>query len=932
MKQKKIVSILLVTVLMVTLFSVIGGTLAFLIAETEPIVNTFELGDITYELVLMPNLPDGYTENDVTMPTLDPESPCSKAAGSVEFTLSGDPVLTGYKFLGWYADEEGETPVQEADTTTIEVEYNGDTSHTVTNGDKVTMTLYAQWNRDTYTVKYDANGGTGHMDDQIFNYDEKDFLRKNTFTRVGYDFVGWAVDQSSTTADYTDQEYVSNLTDKNEITLYAVWGKDQIIVTFESGYADSPAVPRQKLVTFDEPYGELATAEIEGYRFLGWYTEREGKGTHITVNTTVTNPDNHTLYAYWETPDIDLLLMFEGSGTNNFTTFAKHDYEYEKAITYTGQTWQGKWESFSIRMANLVVGGTYQLKFDAAFSDRTCIRDREQTYPIGCKVDDHPHYAESGSTETYTWVPTSQNKSTKGYVIEFVATEDTMFWLWELSKIRNPGEIYKPDWVSGVENFEESYFDLILDNISLTLIDAYFDFEETTARTTNDAGVNKGSFTLNSYGEGTVNFNYTGAGGVYEKARIPINCLIVGETYTVDFTLKTDAKDGGGNNTNFKSSISTSPTLSNSYNDSGTQVFEQVVEGTVTGSFSFKATNSIMYWIWNMTGVANEKNYNYEIDATIKYDPSAAPTVYTDRETSEPDLPDYVIRGEESFLITEMPDMTDLEASVALEGMELYGWWVESDFGTMMFDSTVALEEELSIIYEGGEYFELWLTPLYVEAEDEIVFDEPEGEIIIEDAEPEDEIILGDEGEEPAEIPVEFELTGIIAETQDAPVVGTDYVVALTPEEGYILPETISVYIDGETYIVDVDTETNLLTIPGDLITDQTAEIIIAAEAVEFVEEDFADETPADEDPVDEDPVVEDPADEDPVVEDPADEEDYVDEDSSGEEPVVEVPADGDPVGQESNEEPIIEVEPENGDSAEGAPAEGEFEPEEGDR
>ena len=54
-----------------------------------------------------------------------------------------------------------------------------------------TVTLYAQWTPITWTVKYDANGGTGTMADTKHVYNGGVHITHNVFTRLGYSFNGW---------------------------------------------------------------------------------------------------------------------------------------------------------------------------------------------------------------------------------------------------------------------------------------------------------------------------------------------------------------------------------------------------------------------------------------------------------------------------------------------------------------------------------------------------------------------------------------------------------------------------------------------------------------------------------------------------------------------------------------------------------------------
>ena len=54
-------------------------------------------------------------------------------------------------------------------------------------------TLYAQWKANTYTIRYNANGGSGIMADTTATYGQTTYIRKNTFTNEGYNFIGWYV-------------------------------------------------------------------------------------------------------------------------------------------------------------------------------------------------------------------------------------------------------------------------------------------------------------------------------------------------------------------------------------------------------------------------------------------------------------------------------------------------------------------------------------------------------------------------------------------------------------------------------------------------------------------------------------------------------------------------------------------------------------------
>ncbi|MBO7570908.1 MAG: InlB B-repeat-containing protein [Bacteroidales bacterium] len=84
----------------------------------------------------------------------------------------------------------------------------------------------------TYTVTFDANGGEGTMDTQLFTEDYEKALKANTFTREGYSFEGWNTMRDGTGTAYTDQQKIKVVAD---MTLYAQW-KEERPVTMHNGH------------------------------------------------------------------------------------------------------------------------------------------------------------------------------------------------------------------------------------------------------------------------------------------------------------------------------------------------------------------------------------------------------------------------------------------------------------------------------------------------------------------------------------------------------------------------------------------------------------------------------------------------------------------------------------------------------------------------
>lgn len=121
-------------------------------------------------------------------------------------TLSSTkPTRTGYSFLGWSTSSSA-------------------TSATYSAGGKYTAnaaaTLYAVWKANTYTITYNANGGTGAPGNQTKTYGKTLTLSSTKPTRTNYNFKGWGTSASATTVTYAaGGSYTANAA----ATLYAVW-------------------------------------------------------------------------------------------------------------------------------------------------------------------------------------------------------------------------------------------------------------------------------------------------------------------------------------------------------------------------------------------------------------------------------------------------------------------------------------------------------------------------------------------------------------------------------------------------------------------------------------------------------------------------------------------------------------------------------------
>ena len=85
-----------------------------------------------------------------------------------------------------------------------------------------TNVFYAVWEKHSYVIRFNANGGAGQMADLNVDYGETRSLTQNAFTRSGWRFVRW---QGPGETTFDDGESIFNLTtvDGEVIELFAVW-------------------------------------------------------------------------------------------------------------------------------------------------------------------------------------------------------------------------------------------------------------------------------------------------------------------------------------------------------------------------------------------------------------------------------------------------------------------------------------------------------------------------------------------------------------------------------------------------------------------------------------------------------------------------------------------------------------------------------------
>lgn len=90
----------------------------------------------------------------------------------------------------------------------------------------------------TYTIVFNANGGTGSMSNQEFTYNVKQNLSANTFTKTNYIFAGWNTEEDGSGTPYSDEQEIYNITNEDGavINLYAQWAESDKVAKIGDNY------------------------------------------------------------------------------------------------------------------------------------------------------------------------------------------------------------------------------------------------------------------------------------------------------------------------------------------------------------------------------------------------------------------------------------------------------------------------------------------------------------------------------------------------------------------------------------------------------------------------------------------------------------------------------------------------------------------------
>jgi uncharacterized repeat protein (TIGR02543 family) len=241
------------------------------------------------------------------------------------------PTRTGYTFSGWYTGANGSgTQVTASTTVTATADH----------------ALYAKWTASSYTVTFDAQGGTVSPANAAVMYGTA-YGTQPTPTRTGYTFGGWYTGANGSGFLVTAS---TTLATASNHTLYAKW-------TANTYTARTTATAARRLDTELRPYvrrrrwlsvnGYIRT----GYTFMGWATSSGGSVAYgngqSVVNLASTQGATVTLYAKWTGNPYTVFFDAQGGTVGAISKAVTYGSAYgtlptpTKAELYFGGWWTG---------------------------------------------------------------------------------------------------------------------------------------------------------------------------------------------------------------------------------------------------------------------------------------------------------------------------------------------------------------------------------------------------------------------------------------------------------------------------------------------------------------------------------------------------------------------------------------------------------------
>lgn len=175
--------------------------------------------------------------------------------------------------------------------------------------------------RASYSVTYNANGGSGAPVSQTKWHDETLTLSTTRPTRSGYSFQGWATSSGGSVAYAAGASYKAN----SAVTLYAVWAASSWTVAYNAAGGTSTPSSQTKNYNVDLTLRDAITHSNTSVSYTVTYDANGGSSTGATNNKQTATTTTTWTFASWK------------SSADNKTYAAKGKYSLNAATTMTAQ-------------------------------------------------------------------------------------------------------------------------------------------------------------------------------------------------------------------------------------------------------------------------------------------------------------------------------------------------------------------------------------------------------------------------------------------------------------------------------------------------------------------------------------------------------------------------------------------------------------------
>lgn len=328
------------------------------------------------------------------------------ATYTIEDTVTlEDAQKTGYDFDGWF----------DAATAGNQVTQIGPGGHDP-------IDLFAYWSAGTFSVSFEANGGSGTMNDQAIVFGTSENLEPNQYTFLGHDFIGWA-ESADGSVLYNDSE--SFTMDSEGAMLYAIWQAGTYSVQYHAN-GGSGSMSDQDIEFGSQDTLSANSFTKTGHSFAGWSTTAAGSVEYADQADYSMDSEGVNLYAVW-TPDT-YTVTYDGNGETSGTAPADQMKTYGVDLTLrtntgnlerAGYTFDGWNSAANGSGTSYPSGGNYTTEADHTLY-AAWTADTDTAYTV-------EHYTMNTDGSTYTLEDTDNLAGTTDTTATAVAKSYTGF-------------------------------------------------------------------------------------------------------------------------------------------------------------------------------------------------------------------------------------------------------------------------------------------------------------------------------------------------------------------------------------------------------------------------------------------------------------------------------------------------------------------------